>query len=99
MLLKTISFIFSFTILVPNIFHTLNWIIIFYVGASYDSRICLQESNSDAASSQSVKGEEELSRVYQTLSLPTLPREDNNSNNRWVWTGKFKKNIFFIKLL
>lgn len=54
-------------------------------GASpYDSRICLQESNTDASNSQAVKGEEELSRVYQTLSLPTLPRDDSNSNNKCV---------------
>lgn len=54
-----------------------------FSGASqYDTRICLQESGGDTQNSQSVKGEEELSRVYQTLSLPTLSREDNNSNNR-----------------
>ncbi|CAH0577964.1 unnamed protein product [Chrysodeixis includens] len=53
-----------------------------HAGASpYDSRICLQESNADASNSQAVKGEEELSRVYQTLSLPALPRDDSNSNN------------------
>ncbi|XP_053624106.1 forkhead box protein L2-like isoform X3 [Plodia interpunctella] len=45
----------------------------------YDSRICIQEGND--ASNPGVKGEEDLSRVYQTLSLPALSREDNNSSN------------------
>ncbi|KAJ8736964.1 hypothetical protein PYW07_000235 [Mythimna separata] len=60
-------------------------------GSPYDSRICLQESNADAANSQSVKGEEELSRVYQTLSLPPLPRDDNNSNNSTTETKSKSK--------
>ncbi|CAH0402135.1 unnamed protein product [Chilo suppressalis] len=51
----------------------------------YESRICMQETNSpDAPNSQSVKGEEELSRVYQTLTLPQLSRDDNNSSNNSV---------------
>lgn len=46
----------------------------------YESRICLQDSG-DVQSSQVIKGEEDLSRVYQTLSLPSISREDNSSNN------------------
>ncbi|CAG5039075.1 unnamed protein product [Parnassius apollo] len=49
----------------------------------YDNRICLQENNvADTSNSHSVKGDEELSRVYQTLTMPTLSRDDTtNSNN------------------
>lgn len=55
----------------------------FCLGTSpYDSRICIQENNgNDTSNSQNVKGEEELSRVYQTLTLPTLSREETNSSN------------------
>ncbi|KAM3969047.1 uncharacterized protein ACR2FA_003493 isoform 2-T2 [Aphomia sociella] len=46
----------------------------------YDSRICIQETNgNDTSNSQ--KGEEELSRVYQTLTLPALSRDENSSSN------------------
>ncbi|XP_026759388.2 forkhead box protein L2-like isoform X3 [Galleria mellonella] len=48
----------------------------------YDNRICIQETSAnDTPNSQNVKGEEDLSRVYQTLSLPSLSREDNNSSS------------------
>lgn len=58
-----------------------------FSGASqYDGRICLQENHGDTQNSQVIKGEEDLSRVYQTLSLPSLPREDTNSNNRSVYS-------------
>lgn len=53
------------------------------VGSSpYDSRLCLQENSGaeDAPNAQSVKNNEELSRVYQTLTLPALSREDTSSN-------------------
>ncbi|KAI8431043.1 hypothetical protein MSG28_001113 [Choristoneura fumiferana] len=42
----------------------------------------IQDNNGpDTSNSQSVKGDEELSRVYQTLNLPTLSRDDNASSN------------------
>lgn len=48
----------------------------------YESRICLQDSSgAETPNSQSVKGEEELTRVYQTLTLPAISRDDNSSNN------------------
>lgn len=50
----------------------------------YDGRICLQENNGiDTTNSQGLKGDEELSRVYQTLTMPVLAREEaNNTSNR-----------------
>lgn len=61
------------------------------VGSSpYDSRLCLHENSGadDTPNSQSVKGNEELSRVYQTLTLPALSREDTSSN-RFVFFARF----------
>ncbi|CAH2241055.1 jg26699, partial [Pararge aegeria aegeria] len=53
-----------------------------HYGTPYDSRLCLQDNGPDT-SNQTVKGDEELSRVYQTLTLPPLPRDESahiNSN-------------------
>ncbi|XP_030034823.1 forkhead box protein L2 isoform X2 [Manduca sexta] len=48
----------------------------------FDSRLCLEGNAAETNNSQSVKGEEELTRVYQTLTLPTLAsREESSSNN------------------
>ncbi|XP_028164645.1 forkhead box protein L2-like isoform X3 [Ostrinia furnacalis] len=47
----------------------------------YDHRICLQDNGEADTPNSQVKSEEELSRVYQTLTLPPLPRDDTNSNN------------------
>ncbi|XP_026326910.1 forkhead box protein L2-like isoform X2 [Hyposmocoma kahamanoa] len=55
-----------------------------HAGSSpYDSRLCLHENSGadDTPNSQSAKGNEELSRVYQTLTLPALSREDTSSNS------------------
>ncbi|XP_049886224.1 forkhead box protein L2-like isoform X2 [Pectinophora gossypiella] len=52
-----------------------------HAGSPYDSRICVQENNGGDTPNQNVKGEEDLSRVYQTLSLPTLSRDDTGSNS------------------
>ncbi|KAG6458026.1 hypothetical protein O3G_MSEX010617 [Manduca sexta] len=53
------------------------------IGSSpFDSRLCLEGNAAETNNSQSVKGEEELTRVYQTLTLPTLAsREESSSNN------------------
>ncbi|XP_059057545.1 forkhead box protein L2-like isoform X2 [Achroia grisella] len=48
----------------------------------YESRTCIQEpSGNGTSNSQNMKGEEDISRVYQNLSLPALSREDNNSSS------------------
>ncbi|XP_063373920.1 forkhead box protein L2-like isoform X1 [Cydia amplana] len=48
----------------------------------YENRLCLQDNNGpDTSNSQSVKGDEELSRVYQTLNMQPLSREENTSSN------------------
>lgn len=39
----------------------------------------------DTTTSQNIKSEEELSRVYQTLSLPAIPREVANPNIRYIY--------------
>ncbi|KAL4717865.1 hypothetical protein ACJJTC_001014 [Scirpophaga incertulas] len=46
----------------------------------YESRICIQD-NHNAEAPSSIKTEEDLSRVYQTLSMPGLVRDDTGSNN------------------
>lgn len=69
------------------LFHYIENDLFISTGSSpYENRLCLQDNNGpDTSNSQSVKGDEELSRVYQTLNLPTLSREDNaSSNNRYV---------------
>ncbi|XP_068618479.1 forkhead box protein L2-like [Battus philenor] len=48
----------------------------------FDNRICLQDTSSvEPPPQQNVKGDEELSRVYQTLTMPALSREENTSSN------------------
>ncbi|KAI5646992.1 forkhead domain-containing protein [Phthorimaea operculella] len=49
-------------------------------GSPYDGRICMSETNDEESpNSHSVKGEEEMSRVYQTLNISH--REDASSNS------------------
>ncbi|XP_014366627.2 forkhead box protein L2 isoform X1 [Papilio machaon] len=54
-----------------------------HTGSSpYDNRTCIQENNGvNANNSQSVKSDEELSRVYQTLTMPGLSRDDTANSN------------------
>ncbi|XP_032527826.1 forkhead box protein L2-like isoform X2 [Danaus plexippus] len=47
-------------------------------GLSYDSRMCLQESNTpDSFNQPEMKEAEDFSRVYQTLTLSALSRDDS----------------------
>ncbi|XP_052746793.1 protein fork head-like [Bicyclus anynana] len=46
-------------------------------GAAYESRLCLQEdADTAAAQAVNIKDEDELSRVYQNLTMPPLPRNE-----------------------
>ncbi|XP_045784803.1 forkhead box protein L2-like isoform X2 [Maniola jurtina] len=51
-----------------------------HTGSPYDSRLCLQDNGPDT-SNPTIKGDEELSRVYQTLSLPPISRDESANSN------------------
>ncbi|XP_026500480.2 forkhead box protein L2-like isoform X1 [Vanessa tameamea] len=48
--------------------------------SAYDGRLCLQDGP-DTSENPILKGDEELSRVYQTLTLPPLSREEGANSN------------------
>ncbi|XP_037977904.2 forkhead box protein L2 isoform X3 [Plutella xylostella] len=47
----------------------------------YDERVCLQDNGGADTPNSHIKGDEDLSRVYQTLSLPALARDDNTTSS------------------
>lgn len=51
-------------------------------GSPYDEGICLQENTTGTSASQNVKSDEEMSRVYQNLTLPITRDDINGSSNR-----------------
>ncbi|KAJ0184109.1 hypothetical protein K1T71_000532 [Dendrolimus kikuchii] len=58
---------------------------------TYDNRSCIQENvTADTLKSQSNKGEEDLSRVYQNLTLPSLQKDDASPVNSNESKGKSK---------
>lgn len=57
-------------------------VVFYFTGSSpYDARLCLQDGP-DTSDNPIIKSDEELSRVYQSLSLPPLSRDDANNSNR-----------------
>ncbi|CAH2103999.1 unnamed protein product [Euphydryas editha] len=46
----------------------------------YDGRLCLQDGP-ETSENSIIKSDEELSRVYQTLSMPPLSRDDATNSN------------------
>ncbi|XP_004929950.2 forkhead box protein L2-like [Bombyx mandarina] len=61
------------------------------VTSPYDNRICMDTNTNENHNAQNSKGDEDLSRVYQTLSLPTLPsREETSPNNSEDSKSKIK---------
>ncbi|XP_072930647.1 uncharacterized protein [Epargyreus clarus] len=48
----------------------------------YDNRMCIQENGGpDTSNSQSMKGDEDFSRMYHTMSMTPMSREEPNTSN------------------